>query len=149
MAEKNNAKCSICGGEYYVCLSCRDSIRLNPWKTHCCSSVHYQVYQILRGFTTGVYTKDEAKERFYNVDLKDIDSFRPHIKDKIKEILDSEESIISNTKDKLDAKDVQVKLDVNLETESKLALEVEVDEESNPVIEDIELKSTYKKKKKY
>ena len=145
MAEKNNAKCSICGGEYYVCLSCRDSIRLNPWKTHCCSPAHFQAYQILRGFSTGVYSKGEAKERFQNVNLKDLDSFRPHIKDKIKEILENEKSTIEKVEVEPKTEDVQVKP----ETESEVETVVKVEPVVEPVIEDMQIKSTYKKKKKY
>ena len=87
MAEKNNSTCSICGNEYYACLSCRDSIQLAPWKIHCCSSEHYKVFQIVRGISTNVYTKDEARIKFKNVDLSDIDSFRPHIKSIIEDVL--------------------------------------------------------------
>lgn len=94
MAEKNNATCSICGSEYYVCLACRDSLKVNPWKIHTDTSEHYKVYQIIHGVSTGVYTKDEAKEKFKNVDLGDLNSFRPHIKKIIKDILKEEKPIV-------------------------------------------------------
>lgn len=87
MAEKNNATCSICGNEYYVCLSCRDSVKANPWKIHTDTAEHYKVYQIIHGLSTGVYTKDEAKIRFKNVNLSDLDNFRPHIKNIINDVL--------------------------------------------------------------
>lgn len=87
MAEKNNATCSICGSPYHVCFSCKDSINITPWKLHTDTSEHYKIYQILRGFSTGVYDKDEAKERLKKVDLSDLNSFRPHIKKTIKDIL--------------------------------------------------------------
>ena len=87
MAEKNNATCSICGNEYYVCLACRDSLKVNPWKVHTDTSEHYKVYQIIHGVSTGVYDKDEAKEKFKNVNLDDVNSFRPHIKKIVKDII--------------------------------------------------------------
>lgn len=87
MADKNNAKCSICGGEYHACLSCKDSMKLQPWKIHCCSASHFQVFQVLRGYSTKVYTKDEAKEKLQNIDLDDLNYFRPHIKKTVKDIL--------------------------------------------------------------
>lgn len=87
MAEKNNATCSICGNEYYVCLACRDSLKVNPWKVHTDTSEHYKIYQIIHGYSTNVYTTDEAKIKLKNVDLSDIESFRPHIKKVIKDIL--------------------------------------------------------------
>ena len=93
MAE-NNATCSICGKEYYACLSCRDSLKVNPWKVHTDTSEHYKVYQIIHGVSTGVYAKDEAKEKFKNVDLSDLNSFRPHIKKIIKDILKEEKPIV-------------------------------------------------------
>lgn len=87
MAEKNNAKCSICGKEYYKCLSCSDAIKLHPWKAYTDNPICFQVFQVVRGFSTGVYTKDEAREKLQNVDLKDINSFKPHIKKIVKDIL--------------------------------------------------------------
>lgn len=86
MAE-NNAVCSICGKAYYACLSCADSMKAHPWKSFTDTSEHFKVFQIVRGISTGVYTKDEAKEKFENVDLSDIESFRPHIRDIIKDVL--------------------------------------------------------------
>lgn len=93
MAE-NNATCSICGSGYHLCLSCRDSIQLAPYKMHCCSAPHYQVHQIIHGLSTGVYTKDEAKIKLKNVDLHDVESFRPHIKEIIKNILKEEKPVV-------------------------------------------------------
>lgn len=87
MAEKNNATCSICDSEYYVCLSCQDSMKLHPWKIHCCSPSHFQVFQIIRGLSTGVYTKDEFKSKLKNIDLSDLDSYREHIKTLIEDAL--------------------------------------------------------------
>lgn len=87
MENKNNSICSICGKEYYACLSCHDSIRVNPWKIYTDTSEHYKVFQIVRGYNTGVYNKDEAREKLNNVDLSDIDYFRPNIKQIVKDIL--------------------------------------------------------------
>ena len=87
MAEKNNATCSICGKDYHMCLSCKDSIQLAPWKVHTDTSEHYKVFQIIRGYSTGVYDKDEARTKLKNVDLSDVNDFTPHIKKIIKDIL--------------------------------------------------------------
>lgn len=94
MAEKNNTTCSICGRDYHMCLSCKDSISLAPWKVHTDTAEHYKVFQIVRGFSTGLYTKDEAKIKFENVDLSDLNDFRPHIKTIIKDILKEEKPAI-------------------------------------------------------
>lgn len=96
MAEKNNATCSICDKGYHICLSCRDSIQLAPWKVHTDTSEHYKIFQIIRGYSTGMYDKDESKAKLKNVDLSDLNTFRPHIKKIIKDIL--KESIAKPTK---------------------------------------------------
>ena len=93
MQEKNNATCSICGSEYYVCLSCKDKMRLHPWKAYCCSSSHFQVAQVVRGFYSGVYDKEEFKSKLQNVDLSDLDSYKEHIKAIIKDALKEDKPV--------------------------------------------------------
>ena len=90
MAEKNNATCSICGNSYHLCVSCRDSIQLTPWKMHTDTAEHYKVYQAIRGYSTGVYTKDELKTKLKTIDLSDLNDFRPHIKSLIEDVLKEE-----------------------------------------------------------
>lgn len=91
MAEKNNATCSICGKGYYMCLACKDAINLSPWRRHTDTSEHYKIYQILHGYNTKVYTKEEAKSKLKMVDLSDFDSLRDNIKDIINDILGENE----------------------------------------------------------
>jgi len=93
MAEKNNATCSICGNEYYVCLSCKDAIKLHPWKIHCCSADCFKVSQVVRGFSTNVYTKDEFKSKLKNIDLSNLENYREHIKALIKDALKEEKFV--------------------------------------------------------
>lgn len=90
MAEKYNATCSICGKPYYVCMSCKDSMQLHPYKNFTDTAEHYKVFQAVRGFSTGVYNKDEFKSKLKNIDLSDLDGYRPHIKDLIKDALKEE-----------------------------------------------------------
>lgn len=87
MAEKNNAKCSICDRDYYVCLACKDAMSIHPWKRFTDTSEHYKIFQIVKGYNTNMYTKDEARTKLKNVDLSDLNTFRPHIKSTIKDIL--------------------------------------------------------------
>lgn len=96
MAE-NNAVCSICGKAYRLCLSCSDAMKLHPWKIYTDTQECFKVFQVVRGFSTGVYTKNEAKEKLQNVDLKDINSFRPHIKKIVKDILKEEKVVVKAT----------------------------------------------------
>ena len=99
MTEKINAYCSICGKGYYVCNSCNEFMRLSPWKMHTDTAEHYKIYQIIHGLSTNVYSKSEAKEKFANVNLSDLEDLRENIKAIIKNILnDSKEKDIQNTK---------------------------------------------------
>ena len=76
MAEKHNATCSICGNSYRVCYSCKDSMQLQPWKIHCCSVDCFKTYQVVRGFSTGVYTKEEFKSKLKNINLSNLENYR-------------------------------------------------------------------------
>lgn len=87
MAVKNNATCSICGNSYYKCLSCRDSIKLHPYKSHCCSANCYKVFQIVRGYNVGVYKKDELKFKLKNVDLSNLENYEESLRVLIKDVL--------------------------------------------------------------
>lgn len=93
MAE-NNVTCSICGSPYHLCMSCKDSIKLHPYKIHCCSSDCYKVFQVIRGFSSGVYTKDEFKSKLKNIDLSNLENYRENIKILIKDALKEDEVII-------------------------------------------------------
>lgn len=102
---KNNAVCSICGKEYYICKSCKDTISLHPYKLHTDTSEHYKIYQIIHGYNTGVYSIEDAKEKLQTVDLSDLNTFRDNIKVIVKTILNY------NTDNKVDVK-------VNLKTDN-------------------------------
>lgn len=114
MAEKNNAVCSICGKEYYACLSCSDIMKLHPYKSFTDTAEHFKVFQVVRGLSTGVYTKDEAKEKFKNIDLKDIETFRPHIKKIIKDVL-KEDKVVVETAEKIEKTVVEDIVEVKVE----------------------------------
>jgi hypothetical protein len=45
------------------------------------------VYQVVRGFSTGVYTKDEFKSKLNNIDLSNLNNYREHIKDLISDAI--------------------------------------------------------------
>ena len=134
MTEKNNAICSICGNPYYVCMSCKDAMSANPWKAFCDTASHYQVFQIVRGYNTNMYTKDEAKDKLKNINLNDIDSFKPNIKKIVENIL-KEESVIEITN--IDTKVTEI--------ESNVAVENIKETEK---IEDV-LKTAYSRKRNF
>lgn len=99
---KNNATCSICGNPYYKCLSCRDSMNLHPYKNYCCSVDCYKVFQIVRGYNTGVYNKNEFKSKLMNIDLSDLENYEESIKNLIKDVLKEDKvvkPIVASTTD--------------------------------------------------
>lgn len=102
--EKNNAVCSICGKEYYACLSCSDAMKLHPFKSFTDTAEHFKIFQAVKGFSTGVYTKEEFKSKLQNIDLSDLESYREHIKKIIKDVLEE---------DKIKAVEAMENTDVN------------------------------------
>ena len=82
-----------------MCLSCKDKMKMSPWKMYTDSAEHYKIHQIIHGLSTKVYTKDEVKSKLKNVDLSDLETFKPNIKSIIKDILKEEvvEEVVDNT----------------------------------------------------
>lgn len=91
MSEQINATCSICGNGYHLCLSCKDSMNLHPWRMHTDSASCYQVFQVVKGYNTGIYTKEEFKSKLRNIDLSNLENYRDHIKSLIKNVLKEDE----------------------------------------------------------
>ena len=118
MANKTNATCSICGNGYYMCLSCHDKV--NSWKIYTDTAEHYKVFQVVRGFSNNVYTKDEAREKLKNINLVDLESFRPHIKEIVKNILKEDKQIVK----------VENKVEEHIETDA-IAIENSIVVENN------------------
>lgn len=102
MANTNNATCSICGKEYYKCISCRDSIKNRPWQTVCCSADCYKVFQVVKGFSTGIYTKEEFKSKLKNIDLSNLENYRDHIKALIKDALKEDKRVVEPIADNVE-----------------------------------------------
>lgn len=95
VADKNNATCSICGRDYHKCLSCSDAMQLRPWQMFTDSASCYQVFQVVKGYSNGVYTKEEFKSKLKNIDLSDLENYREHIKTLIKDVL-KEDKIVES-----------------------------------------------------
>ena len=113
MAE-NNVTCSICGSPYHLCMSCKDSIKLHPYKIHCCSADCYKVFQVIRGFSSGVYTEDEFKSKLKNIDLSNLDNYRENIKALIKDALKEDEVVVEVPAVKEAKKTVEVATNENM-----------------------------------
>lgn len=86
---KPNAKCAICGTPYHMCMSCGKDKGL-VWKRFCDTPEHYKIYQVVHGYTTGLYTKTEAAKKLKNIDLSDIDKLRENIRSILNEIMNDD-----------------------------------------------------------
>lgn len=108
----NNSTCSICGKDYYVCLTCKSN-QVTPWKYITDTPEHYQIHQIITGYNGGVYTKAEARAKLQALDLSELDHFVPEVKAKIKFLL-AEDKPVVKTEDK-----AVVKADVSKDVKAK------------------------------
>lgn len=86
MSKKTNATCSICGKEYTMCRSCDKNKPNMAWKLHCDCPEHYKIFQVIHGYTTGVYNDAEAAKRLERIDMSDFDELRDSIKVTINKI---------------------------------------------------------------
>lgn len=87
MASQYKMICDVCGRSYKACLSCKDGLALEPWKTHTDTAEHYKVYAVLLGYNTGVYNIEDAYKKLQNIDLSDKNTFRTEVQDVIDKIL--------------------------------------------------------------
>lgn len=106
MAEKHNAVCSICNRPYHMCLTCKDMMNLKPWMRHTCNSEHFKIYQVIKGYNTGVYTKEETKSKLQMIDLSDFDNLRDNIKDIITDIMGKDEKVVEESIMKIETIDL-------------------------------------------
>ena len=106
MTNKLNAKCSICGTPYHMCMSCGKDKGL-VWKRFCCCPEHYKIYQLVHGYTTGLYTKAEAKRKLKNIDTSDIDELRPNIREILVGIMGNDKKVEPVVEDKENTETVE------------------------------------------
>ena len=86
MAETLNATCAICGKTYHACNTCSSIKTFKPWRTITDSINCYKIYQIVYDYTNKIIDKDKAKELISDCVMPD--TFQPHIKKVINEIMD-------------------------------------------------------------
>lgn len=106
-ANKPNATCAICGKPYRMCYSCKKNDGSLVWKRFCDTPEHYKIYQLVHGYTTGLYTKSEAKRKLKNIDTSDINELRSHIRDILMDIMGSDKSGESVVEDKENTETVE------------------------------------------
>lgn len=71
-----------------MCLSCKDYAKLHPWQADTDSAEHYKIFQTLKGYNIGVYTKQEAKEKLGTINMDDIGEYKDSIKNQIDSIME-------------------------------------------------------------
>lgn len=101
MAEKMNAKCSICGTPYHVCSTCKSTKTLTPWRTITDTIDCYKIYNVVRQYTSKLIAKDKAKEMLEKVTMPK--ELLPHIKVVVDEIM-SNKAKVDKTVDKTESK---------------------------------------------
>lgn len=100
MAEYLNATCSICSKKYHLCKSCEDIESFSPWRTVTDTIDCYKIFLVLSEYTK-TKNKVQAKKELSTCNLKEKDTFAPHIKTAINEILaEPEVKVETFTKEK-------------------------------------------------
>ncbi|MEY8525142.1 hypothetical protein D7X98_18895 [bacterium 1XD8-76] len=85
MAQKMNAKCSICGTAYHVCSTCKSTKTLTPWRTIADTIDCYKIFTVVKQYTNKEITKDKAKEMLEKAVMPK--ELEPHIKAVVDEIM--------------------------------------------------------------
>lgn len=107
---KLNAKCAICGTPYHMCMSCGKDKSL-IWKRFCDTPEHYKIYQVVHGYTTGLYTKAEADKKLKNIDTSDIDELRPNIREILVGIMGNDKKVEPVVEGKTESVDVEASVE--------------------------------------
>lgn len=83
----NLNKCAICGTEYSYCPNCAGS---HAWRFYTDTHEHYQIYMIIKQYSSGIFDKNEARIAFNNIGITDtsnLNGLKDNIVKVIQEIL--------------------------------------------------------------
>lgn len=71
------ATCLICRKPYKVCLSCKEKLKLKPWKTITDTEECWKIYFTLKQYNTGKITREQARENLNSIPFskENIDPF--------------------------------------------------------------------------
>ena len=138
MSEKINSYCTICGNGYHLCISCKDKLKLSPWKVYTDTAEHYKIHQILHGLSCKTYTKDEAKDKLKNVDLSDLETFKSNIKSIIVDILKEDSVTRTVEPEKIDDLEPAITEDVETFEEVKAVYSRKRNFKTNDETEEVE-----------
>ena len=62
MSTEANAVCAVCGSKYQICLSCKSTNRLTPWRSIADTADCYKIYMIIHDYTGHKISKEKARE---------------------------------------------------------------------------------------
>lgn len=85
MSEYENAVCAVCGAGYRLCAACRNRKTIRSWRTITDSVECYKIYMILRDYTAGVITRENARRMLEDCALPSV--MQGHIEAVVKEIM--------------------------------------------------------------
>lgn len=88
MEQKPNTKCSICGKEYYRCMSSMNMKSFTPWKAITDSIDCYKIYLTLQAYHNGHANRSKTQLDLRKCNLSELHSFPSELKNTILEILD-------------------------------------------------------------
>ena len=120
-----NANCSICGKPYHMCYSCKKNDKTLVWKRFCCCPEHYKIYQVVHGYTTGLYTKAEADKKLKNIDTSDIDELRPNIREILVGIMGNDKKVEPVVEGKAESVDVEASVEPSRRTRKRTTVKTE------------------------
>lgn len=86
MSNQETATCVICGKKYKVCLSCKDQIKLKPWRSIADTIDCYKIFLAVTQYNNGYISKDEAKKQLETIKFNKND-LSESVRNKINEIM--------------------------------------------------------------
>lgn len=119
MSEKNNSKCVVCGKGYYLCMSCKDKIKLRPYRVLTDTSEHYKIFQIIKAYNEGIYNKKDAQKALSNIDVSDKDTYVESVRKTLDKILTDDKDAIKVEKSTKDKKEITEKVDYEKKSDTK------------------------------
>lgn len=86
MANQETATCVVCGRQYRACLSCKNQIRLKPWKSITDTMECYKIFLVITQYNNGYTSREEARKQLEAIPYNE-DILSESVRNKIKEIM--------------------------------------------------------------
>ena len=89
MSTEANAVCAVCGSKYQICLSCKSTNRLTPWRSIADTADCYKIYMIIHDYTGHKISKEKARELSGTLTVPP--RLQAHVKAVVNEIMESDQ----------------------------------------------------------